>query len=198
MSLPGLIEKVEDYLTYLKEEGARRVEVQSMPRVQRQPSSFEAAQTVKPKPAEATTQREAETLPPALRYMCAERLPECSAAPSLSVLGSKSYFSSPNRDLLDKMFYAIGYTLCEKTAEDPGAEITLGQTAIDYISGKKTPLLQKRGRWSKRGALPVMPTLGPDYLSMEPKAKADVWKDLLTVIDKLGVELPEWSAKYKK
>ena len=197
MTLPGLIEKVENYLGYLQEEGARRIEVKTMPRVQREQASFTASQSSKAKAA-PTAEANTDDLPGTLQYIYLERLAECSAGPSLRVLGNSNYFVSPNRDLLDKMFYAIGYQLSEKEAASVSAEITLGQTAIDFVSGKKSPLLQKRGRWTKRGELPVIPTLGPDYLAMEPKAKADVWKDLLSVVDKLDIELPEWSAKYKK
>ena len=76
----------------------------------------------------------------------------------------------------------------------PRAIVALGATAVQGLLGATEGITRLRGTWKLyRGTIPVMPTFHPAYLLRDPSKKADVWKDLQSVMQQLGRALPRRS-----
>ncbi len=74
---------------------------------------------------------------------------------------------------------------------DPRLMILLGAVSVRHVLGLTDGILRLRGNWQfyQNGqlghAIPVMPTLHPAYLLRQTAAKRLVWRDLLTISDKV-------------
>jgi hypothetical protein len=117
--------------------------------------------------------------------------------------------SEDGEDLLTRMIAALGMaaaetalvrtgTASERLLQDPvtGARpalaVTLDEDAWRLAAGPEAKPLEKvRGTWQVIGGLDVMPTYGPAHLLKKPADKKLAWKDLQTVLAKLGRTPPE-------
>ncbi len=72
----------------------------------------------------------------------------------------------------------------------PNVLVLLGAVSARHLLGTTEGIMRTRGRWqvyqTKNQAIPTMPTLHPAYLLRQPSAKRLVWRDLLSVLDKIG------------
>jgi DNA polymerase len=74
----------------------------------------------------------------------------------------------------------------------PKVIVALGATAMKGLLSTSMGIKSMRGQWRLyRGTIPVMPTFHPAYLLRDPNAKADVWKDLKAVLERMGRPLPK-------
>lgn len=206
-----LIDKVESYLTSLKEEGQTHLEVTQ----RRKPATAKILAEVTGSRPEASTASPAAQAPPVadvdLALAVAQRLPECGGpndATRLLWISTPEEFEGALGRLLEKMLYALGYGMegppsawsPAKELLDPAASVlTMGQAALDAVCGKRTSLTMMRGkRISDTGGRPITPTFAPSYMEKNPAAKKAVWNDMLELLDRNGIELPEWSAKFRR
>lgn len=72
-------------------------------------------------------------------------------------------------------------------AIQPEVILTLGSQASRLLLGGRFPFAQNRGEWSEWESIPVMPTWHPGYLLQHPREKASAWRDLQSVMQKLGL-----------
>ncbi len=66
----------------------------------------------------------------------------------------------------------------------PKVIITLGMPASQYITGKKLPMGELRGKFHDYNGIPVMPTYHPSYLlrNYSKDNRLRVWEDVKTVV----------------
>ncbi|RMF13084.1 MAG: uracil-DNA glycosylase [Alphaproteobacteria bacterium] len=72
----------------------------------------------------------------------------------------------------------------------PRILIALGATAVQALLGIDKGITRLRGRWltyhdDELGEVPLLPVFHPAYLLRQPQGKAQFWRDLLTLRDKL-------------
>ena len=72
----------------------------------------------------------------------------------------------------------------------PKVIVALGATAVCGLTGDETPISKIRGVWKTYQETPLMPTFHPSYLLRNPKARWDVWADMLEVLKQIGHPLP--------
>ena len=216
MAYNELIDKVQSYLSHLKEEGETHVpitkrrsrfETISPP----PPASPAAAKQPTPTVTRPTSPAAtpAQDLPP-LTLCLAQRVPECGgpdANTQLAFIGEAEEFNGPAGGLLAKMLYAMGYQLeaerktwaNETDSPHTLATLALGQQALDRTAGKRSSLTMMRGRpFTSPAGNKVIPTFTPSYLNQNPAAKKAMWKDMLAMLEQLQLDLPPWSQKFKK
>jgi DNA polymerase len=75
-------------------------------------------------------------------------------------------------------------------AVKPEAIVALGKFAAQFLLGTEEGIMKIRGRWGEWRGIPVMPTYHPSFLLRQPERKKEVWQDLLSVLDRLGIERP--------
>jgi len=68
----------------------------------------------------------------------------------------------------------------------PQVILMLGATALKFLVSPAARITASRGRWIERKGFWMMPTFHPAALLRDPGKKADVWKDLQMVRDKLA------------
>ena len=68
----------------------------------------------------------------------------------------------------------------------PQVILMLGATALKFLVSPTARITASRGRWIERKGFWMMPTFHPAALLRDPGKKADVWKDLQMVRDKLA------------
>lgn len=68
----------------------------------------------------------------------------------------------------------------------PQVILMLGATALKFLVSPTYRITASRGRWIERKGFWMMPTFHPAALLRDPGKKADVWKDLQMVRDKLA------------
>lgn len=68
----------------------------------------------------------------------------------------------------------------------PKVIVTLGATALRGLLGTSVGITRLRGQWQSFEGIDVMPTYHPAYLLRYPHYKADAWKDLQKVLERLG------------
>lgn len=69
---------------------------------------------------------------------------------------------------------------------EPRLIVALGKPAAHRLTGSTKPMGALRGRWASYRGIPLMPIFHPAYLLRTPKAKAEVWKDLKLVMQRLN------------
>lgn len=74
--------------------------------------------------------------------------------------------------------------------KSPRILIALGATAVHALLGIDKGITRLRGRWltyhdDELGEIPLLPVFHPAYLLRQPQGKAQFWRDLLTLRDKL-------------
>jgi len=73
----------------------------------------------------------------------------------------------------------------------PKLIVLLGAVSVRHVLGLNEGIMRARGRWETYQnpqlghPVPVMPTLHPAFLLRQPGAKRLVWRDLLTISDKI-------------
>lgn len=73
----------------------------------------------------------------------------------------------------------------------PKLIVLLGAVSVRHVLGLNEGIMRARGRWETYQnpqlghPVPVMPTLHPAFLLRQPGAKRLVWRDLLTILDKM-------------
>lgn len=72
----------------------------------------------------------------------------------------------------------------------PKTIVCLGTTAAHALLKTKTPVGKLRGLWHEWEGIPVRVTYHPAYLLRDPKQKLPAWEDLKTVLEKLGLPVP--------
>jgi len=160
-------------------------------------------------PAAFTVPQKKEKKPIELRICRAHRLPECgdgdeNGSPLLLIAEPPS-FEASGRETLDKMLHAIGFKITtevepiRRPRDDearPLAALTFGNRATDYIVEGSQPFDAIIGTWHERNGMRIMPLLDTASIQAAPGNKRRAWNDLLGLLEKLGLPLPEWSQKY--
>jgi DNA polymerase len=65
--------------------------------------------------------------------------------------------------------------------------VSLGAFATQVLLGTRVPISKVRGSWHDYDGVPVMPTFHPAYLLRNPGGKREVWQDIQTVMERLGL-----------
>lgn len=73
---------------------------------------------------------------------------------------------------------------------NPEIICALGAVAAQTLLKTKEPISRLRGRFHPYEGAELLPTFHPAYLLRNPPAKAEAWKDLQMVMNKLGLEIP--------
>lgn len=73
----------------------------------------------------------------------------------------------------------------EISAVGPTLICTMGQEASQALLGSRRNLLQLRGKFHDWRGIPLMPTLAPDFLLVNPEMKKAAWHDLQLIQKKL-------------
>lgn len=73
----------------------------------------------------------------------------------------------------------------------PLAVCTLGSVATTSLLETDQPITRMRGRSIAWNNLRVFPTFHPTYLLRKKSARKDVWKDMLSLLDHIGLKTPE-------
>jgi uracil-DNA glycosylase family 4 len=76
----------------------------------------------------------------------------------------------------------------------PRVIVALGAVALRALLDLRLGITKLRGNWYTWRDIPIMPTFHPAYLLRNPAAKKDVWRDMRTVLEKLGRTPPPQSA----
>lgn len=144
-----------------------------------------------------------------LRMARATRLPECgdTTETPIMILAEPASFEGDSRHTLDRMLYALGFKIegevepmrrPKPSETPPKVALTLGHAATNYIVEGSLPFDAIMGIWHERNGVPVMPVFDPTTIKLSPGNKRRAWGDLLNMLDRLGLELPEWSKKHGK
>lgn len=83
-----------------------------------------------------------------------------------------------------------GFLKRQLRAVNPEVIITLGNPATKFLLDTRQGITRLRGNWQKWEGIDVMPTFHPAYVLRNPPSKREVWQDIQTVMDKLGLEKP--------
>ena len=83
------------------------------------------------------------------------------------------------------------YLLRQIDVINPKVIVCLGAVAAKTLLETTRGISQYRGEWQEWRGRKLMATYHPSYLLRNPPAKADVWKDLQTVMAELGLALPK-------
>jgi len=71
----------------------------------------------------------------------------------------------------------------------PKVMVALGATAVEGLLGLTGGITRLRGSFRLyQGRIPVMPTFHPAYLLRKPAAKREVWADLQSVMQHMGLK----------
>ncbi len=75
----------------------------------------------------------------------------------------------------------------------PKVIVALGATAVEGLLGKTLGITKLRGNWREYRGIPLMPTYHTAYLlrNQSLATKREVWKDMLAVMEKLGMPISE-------
>lgn len=88
----------------------------------------------------------------------------------------------------EEMKTCLPYLLQQIDLIQPQVLVALGATAMEGLLGRPVSITKTRGHWHTFRHIPVMPTYHPAYLlrNPSPRAKREVWEDMLQVLEKLG------------
>lgn len=139
----------------------------------------------------------------------AHRMPECGDGDEngspLLLIAERPTLEGSGRETLDKMLHAIGFAITtevepiRRPRDDearPLAALTFGHRATDYIVEGTQPFDAIIGTWHKRNDMQIMPLFDTASIQAAPGNKRRAWNDLLGLLKKLKLPLPEWSQKY--
>jgi DNA polymerase len=97
--------------------------------------------------------------------------------------------------LPDETANCLPYLLRQVELIRPKVIVALGATALRALLDIQIGITKMRGNWYDFHGVPIMPTFHPAYLLRNPPAKKEVWKDMKTVLHKLGREAPKPAAR---
>ena len=100
------------------------------------------------------------------------------------------------KPLPDEMEACLPFLKAQIAALRPQVIVTLGATALEGLLPAlgKVLITRLRGKWLEYERIPLMPTFHPSYLLRNPPAMWDVWKDMQTVLERLGRTPPPKSS----
>jgi DNA polymerase len=98
----------------------------------------------------------------------------------------------------DEMATCIPYLHEQIDLIRPKVIVALGATAVDGLLGKTIGITKLRGTWKTYRGTPLMPTYHPAYLlrNQAMSEKRKVWEDMLSVMEKLGMNISEKQRNY--
>ncbi|HET98053.1 MAG TPA: hypothetical protein ENN98_05070 [Desulfurivibrio alkaliphilus] len=76
--------------------------------------------------------------------------------------------------------------LAQITTLQPALICTLGQEPARALLRSQLNLLQLRGRFHDYQGIPLIPTLAPEFLLLNPEMKKAAWEDLQLLQKRLG------------
>ncbi|MFU8818346.1 MAG: uracil-DNA glycosylase [Desulfurivibrio sp.] len=79
----------------------------------------------------------------------------------------------------------LPHLLSQIAALKPALICTMGQEPAQALLRSKLNLLQLRGRFHDCQGIPLLPTLAPDFLLLNPEMKKAAWEDLLLLQKRL-------------
>ncbi len=194
----AILDQFDNWLQSEKENGTDAVSVN--------PALVKALKTPIPAPRPVARPAPAAPAPPQPRPPAQPAPAMTNPAPILFVAPPPA--SAESEDLLLKMIKAMGladrdYVLLRAGAAEgslvrgqiadlkPALVVTLDEDAWRAAAGKETESLATvRGTWKTIGGVAAMPTYGPAYLLTRPAEKKTAWKDLQTVLARLGRTAP--------
>lgn len=164
-----------------------------------------------PHPMASVTHAKVEKPPPSLLHLRATRMAECGDGGEdgypMLLIGEERHFSPEDLEVLGGMLHAIGYAMegepeplrkARPGESRPRVVLTLGHAATQHVVENKQPFSVIMGRWHERKGLPVMPIYDAPTLRESRSSKKRAWQDLLVMLDRLELPLPEWSQRFKK
>ncbi len=86
----------------------------------------------------------------------------------------------------DEVRECLPHLLSQIAALKPALICTLGQESAQALLGSKRNLLQLRGKFHNCRGIPLMPTLAPDFLLLNPEMKKAAWEDLQMIQRRLA------------
>lgn len=96
-----------------------------------------------------------------------------------------------NRDPLpEEIRECIGFLEEQIEVIQPKVIVALGKVSAQTLLATETPISSLRGRFGEYRGVKVMPTYHTSYLLHNPAKKRDVWVDIKTVMQYLGIPLP--------
>jgi hypothetical protein len=209
-----ILDKMTDYLTLLKEDGVKNIEVDRVtlaglaaagPAVSAPPSTETpaAAQTTRTqKPAPAAPSQE-------LHFALAERMEECEdpSPPELNrlvVLSNPGSFTGKPGELLTNILKAAGYSLTSDAARftqqsdlynhAPRAILLMGEPALKALRPRATIMLAA-GKFKNIEGIDTLCTFDPTYIETHSSTKKAVWQHIQTLLGRMDLPLPNWVKK---
>lgn len=73
-------------------------------------------------------------------------------------------------------------------AISPEVIVALGTFAAQTLLHSREPISRLRGRFHDFSGIPLMPTFHPAFLLRNPAMKREVWDDMQTVMQRLGMK----------
>jgi DNA polymerase len=86
----------------------------------------------------------------------------------------------------DEVSCCIDYLKRQVELINPKAIVLLGATAVRFMLNTDQGIMRMRGKWTKFGNIPVMPTFHPAFLLRQESAKREAWSDLQQVMALFG------------
>ena len=84
------------------------------------------------------------------------------------------------------------YLLRQLRAIGPEVIVALGTFAVQTLLGTKEPISKLRGRFHDYHGIPLMPTFHPSFLLRNgPEMRWIVWEDMVQVLRRMGLPVPE-------
>lgn len=212
--LADILDTLESHIAGLKEKGFRRVPVdrpigestrpaRSVSSPAKSPTSLAA-----PSAAVRNDPRPASPPPPSpaaeLRTLRAKRMAECDdpievQGEHILLVLEPSELNDSAGTLLAEMLRAAGFEIegdpipFDPTGNIPPVTLTLGESAMKALSPLPMGLAMVRGKWLDSPHGHILPTYAPSYCLGNRAGKKAVWTDLQTLLDKLALDIPEWT-----
>ncbi len=98
---------------------------------------------------------------------------------------------NPHKDEIER---CSPFLLGQVQAIRPKAIVALGTFAAQTLLGSKEPISRMRGKFHDYHGIPLMPTFHPSFLLRNKADKQrywEVWEDMVQVLQKLGLPVPE-------
>lgn len=100
----------------------------------------------------------------------------------------------------EEICYCLPFLEAQIAIVQPKVIVALGNTAVSGLLGSdpKRRLGQIRGTWLSFQNYPLLPTFHPSYVLQygTPKIKRQIWEDMLTVMEQLGMPISDKQRGY--